>query len=187
MKAVPVKIKPHLIPFLFNELEGDSSATTEDKKVKLVRITKRSTMGMILIILQERVTPDYDLEKITGHEIFLTVEKNIKGNKATLFRKVNNTVFELMLHPDDVDFFNEFLEDLFRITLVSYVQGYAAKPNDNQVRYAVYKYMELHELFQYEVDPESLRRMYYTALKKKHLLQRIQRPVNNYNGKQFTA
>jgi len=183
LNPIPVKIKPHLIPFLFNEMEGDSTATTEDKKVKLVRITKRSTMGFILMILQERITPDYDLEKITGHTLFLSVEKNVHGNKATLFRKVNNTNFELMLHPDDVDFFNEFLEDLFRITLVSYIQGYAAKPNDNQVRFAIFKYMELHELFQYEVDPESLRRMYYTSLKKKHILQRIQRPVNNYNIK----
>lgn len=185
MKTIPVTIKPHLIPFLFNELEGDSDAAIPERKVKLVHITRRSTMGVILLILQERITPDYDLEKITGHSIFLSVEKNLSGNKATLFRRVKNRDTLLELLPEDVAFFNEFLENIFRNTMVSFVNGFKSRDDEHQVREAIHRFMLKHNLYETNIDPESLRAEYYRAQKKKGSLQRFQ--FRNKNWQRFNV
>lgn len=180
MNPIPVTIRPHLIPFLFNEMEGEQSATTEVKKAKLIKITKSSSLGLLLIILQERITPDYDLEKITGHTLFLSVEKNNKGNKATLFRKVNHTGYEIQLLPADVVFFNEFLENIYRTSLIAYISGYSSSGGEKQVRQAIHQFMLKHDLYDYNIDPESMRREYYRAQKKNMILHRFQfRNSNN--------
>lgn len=161
-------------------MEGEHSATTENRKVKLIKITKNSNIGLLLIILQERITPDYNLEKITGHTLFLTVEKNISGNKATLFRRVNSTNYELELIEEDVYFFNEFLENIFRTSLVSFINGFARSQGEKKVREAIHQFMVKHDLYEYSIDPETLRQEYYRSQKKNMTLHRFQfRGANN--------
>lgn len=169
----PVTIWPHLIPFIFNEMEGDMSASTPSKKVKLIKLSKSSNLGLFLMILLERSNPDIDTSRITGHSIFLSIEKRkgLQAHKATLFSKCRNNNQVIELDPDDCHIFNNYLEYLLRMCLISYINGYTDSPlTDNIVREAIRRFMVRHELFEYDIDPEALRVAYYNNVKKSALL-----------------
>lgn len=169
----PAEIWPHLIPFLFNEMEGDVSASTPSKKVKLIRLSKSSNLGLFLLILLERSNPDIDSSKTTGHSLFLSIEKRkgLQAHKATLFRKYRNKNYVLEITAEDNHILNNYLEYQMRMCLVSYINGYTDSPlTDNIVRYAIRRFMVRHELFEYDIDPEGLRVIYYNNCKKSALL-----------------
>ena len=64
---------------------------------------------------------------------------------------------------------------MFRLSAVEYIKGYVRGSSSlNAVNTAINEFMKLHNLYDTELDPESLRRMYYNALKKNHSLSRLQ-------------
>lgn len=179
-KLVSVYIRPHLISFLFNELEGEKEGFYEFKKSKLIRVTKMSVLGQFIHLFKTRATKKVS-SKISGYHIFLSIDINdSENNEGTVHEKVNQSTIQLELLPGDVKLLNDHLESLFRISFVEFVKGYVKHRNSTKyVNDAVHEYMLLHNLYDTEIDPESLRKVYYNSKKKRRTLQRIQVPTSN--------
>lgn len=177
---VSVYIRPHLISFLFNELEGEKEGFYEFKKSKLIRVTKMSVLGQFIHLFKTRATERVS-SKISGYHIFLSIDINdSKNNEGTVYEKINQNNIHLELLATDVKLLNDHLESLFRISLVEFVHGYIKHRSGTKfVNDAIHEFMLLHCLYDTEIDPESLRRAYYNSKKKSKCLQRIQVPTSN--------
>lgn len=177
-----VYIRPHLVSFLFQELEGDTKAEYATKKIKIAKVTKRSALGQLLHIFKSRAVSVKASNKVTSYNIFLSLDTdNAAENKATINQQINFTHTQLELRPEDVKFINDYLEGLFRLSFVAYVKGYA-KSNDSpakEISSAIHQFMMDHNLYDTETDPEALRRLYYREVKKNHLLHRFQIPISS--------
>ena len=177
---VSVYIRPHLISFLFNELEGEKEGFYEFKKSKLIRVTKMSVLGQFIHLFKTRAT-DKVSSKISGYHIFLSIDKNdSKNNEGTVYEKINQNNIHLELLPGDVKLLNDHLESLFRISLAKFIEGYIKNRSGTKfVNDAIHEFMLEHNLYDTEIDPESLRGFYYRSKKKDNSLQRIQVPTSN--------
>lgn len=177
---VSVYIRPHLISFLFNELEGEKEGFYEFKKSKLIRVTKMSVLGQFIHLFKTRAT-DKVSSKISGYHIFLSIDLNDHNkSEGTVYEKINQNNIHLELLPGDVKLLNDHLESLFRISLVEYIEGYIKHRSGQKfVNDGIHEFMLLHNLYDTEIDPESLRRFYYNSKKKDSSLQRIQVPTSN--------
>jgi len=185
---IAVNIRPHLVSFLFKELEGETKAEYKSKKVKLARVTKRSSLGQLLYIFKARAYNEAASKKVTNYNIFLSVDaEDPKQNQATINQRINITHSQLFLLDEDVKFINNYLEGLFRLSLVNFVKGYvkhdtsSEKNNKRMYSYistAIHEFMLDHNLYDTETDPEALRRLYYREVKKNHLLHRFQIPIS---------
>lgn len=172
-KIINVTVRPHLVSFLFQELEGETQAVYGNKKVKLAKISKASLLGQMIMIFKTRATP-IEKKTLKSFGVFLTLENGTE-RKGLFHEKSYKDYNVLELRSEDVLFINNFLESIFRISLVEFIKGYVKKNNERAyVNRAIEQFMIDHFLYDTEIDPESLKRMYYRSLKKKHSLSRIQ-------------
>lgn len=160
----PAVIWPHLIPFLFNEMEGDMSASTPTKRVKLIKLSKSSNLGLFILLLLQRSNPEKEIAPNTSHSFFISIEKNkgLQAHKATIFSRHRSNTSALELTEEDNHSLNNYLEYQMRTCLINYINGYVdSSMTDNIVREAIRRFMVRHELFDFDIDPETFRVMYY--------------------------
>lgn len=176
MELVHVKIRPHLISFLYQELKGDNEAIYNNKKVKLCRICKSSLIGQMIINFKKEVS-DINTEKINSFSLFLSIETS--ENKGVFHEKAGSKHKVLVLPKIHNDFINHTLESIFRISLIAFVNGYTSNSEAyDLVKSAIHQFMLIHNLYDTELDPETLRSYYYDS-KKKGLLNRLQNQLSN--------
>lgn len=187
-------IRPHLIPFLYEELQGDTKAAYANKKVKIVRVTKKSPLGQLLHIFKSRATSKDYAEKIEKFNIFISLDENSnEASKVSVtegyhVKRVHNQNKDLTLLKEDIKCINDMLESIFRISLLQYLKGYIKENTDsNKVKQGIHLFMLEYNLYEYPIDPENLRDFYYynTKEEKDYLLNRLKTPVSakstNYN------
>ena len=178
-KPVCVKIRPHLVSFLFEELQGETQAVYGEKKVKLACISRSSYIGQMIETFTKIAPETNKSPRISSYSVFLTITDN-KENVGLFHTKHNKTHKALELPEHYVFLINEFLENIFRISLVEFVKGYAdGSKLHRAVEAAVNKFMLDHDLYATELDPASLKALYYKTIKKKHSLVRLQNQIGN--------
>lgn len=175
-KAKPAYIRPHLVPFLFNEFEG-VERLSEDKRVKVVEITNRSSLGKWLI----KALKNENADKISSYHIFLSLD--VRPGRiqklGNFYTKSKNKTQLLHLSESDNDLLNELLEDIFRITLYYFVVAYRLdRENEITIIQAIREYMEMYELYEYGFDETGVRQLYYRTIKSGKL-KRIQYQAAN--------
>lgn len=191
-ELVNVYIRPHLIPFLFQELEGDKEAVYEQKKVKLAKATNGSVLGQLIHVFKHRADKIKPSVKIKGFSVFISFDsENETETKATISERTWNQYHHLQLQEEDVKLLNDLLESIFRLSFIQFVKGYIKNTDSvDFVNKAIHEFMLAHHLYEVDVDPESLRRFYYynvDPVKKNHLLRRIQVPIGNQSKYFATA
>lgn len=176
-QLIVVNIRPHLISFLFQELHGQIQADVEGKKVKLAKVSRSSLLGQMIETFEASAVPHK--KRTNSYSIFLRITED--GIKEGAFHaKTDQSYKVLELLPEHVTIINDLLESMFRLSAVEYIKGYVKGSTSlNAVNTAINEFMKLHKLYDTELDPESLRRMYYNALKKKHSLTRLQNQTSN--------
>jgi len=185
-ELVHLNIRPHLVSFLFNELEGETQATYENKKVKLARISRSSILGKMLETFKS-FSQEKPKARIGSYSVFLTITE-CGEKKGLMHEKQNNNHKILELRQDHVFLFNEFLENIFRISIVEFIKGYAKNSTSKKfIDEAIDLYMQDHNLYLTEIDPVSIKRFYYNTLKKKHSLTRLQNQIGNRSIHYYSA
>lgn len=180
-ELINVCIRPHLIPFLFQELEGDIKAVYKNKTIKLAHVTNASILGRLIHVFRDRAKVVKNKNKINGFSVFLSINTgNPEETKASINSRTWLEHSQIQFLPEDVKLLNDHLDFVFRVSLVQFIKGYdKGSPSDEKISKAIHEFMLLHNLYDTELDPESLRRHYYNSLKKKHLLRRLQVPISN--------
>ena len=74
---------------------------------------------------------------------------------------------------------NDFLEDLFRMSFISYMNGCVENNGEAVVRSAIDKFIAKYDLLEFDFCNESLRRLYYREKKNAKILERFQTKKSN--------
>lgn len=173
------KLRDHLVPFLFETMEG-SSASYEGQKVKMIRLLPASSLASYLY---SAIEYDYKKGNKTEDRFFLYLsitKKNSFQFSGTIYIENKGVKNELILSSDKIRSINNLFEDIFRVSIVSYIDGCNA--GGLEISKSCEKFIEKYNLDEYDFSANQIRKMYYEA-KKKALLRRFQnRSVNNIIG-----
>jgi len=172
--TVPVKIQRHLVPFFFQEFEGIESVYL-NKKVKAAKITTNKPIGKIIRLLMEKPEGSGPI-KVDKFWMFLSIQdrersKDFFGN---MYKCVNGSNSFLKLPEAGTRLLNEYLEDIFRTSLVSYIEGHMADNSKAEVRRGIDLFLVKYDLYEEGFGIESLRRYYYRVMEEGHFLKRLQ-------------
>ena len=182
-ELVNVDIRPHLITFLHQEFKGESRAFYNQKQVKLAKVKKSSVLGGLLTTFKERATQK-QVTNINSYTIFFSIDEDNNTNNTAVFHEKTNTKqgynYEvLQLLESDVLLINNYLESLYNVALTSFMNGYTKnRTEEENISKGVHEFMLHHNLYDTELDPESLRRAHYRMQNYNNLLSKIQNQVS---------
>lgn len=174
-----VKLRDHLVPFLFETMEG-ATASYEGQKVKMIHLRPASSLANYLYnVIGHEVKKNCKVDDVFF--LYLSIsKKNTFQYSGTIYIENKGIKSELSLCLDKIRSINNLFEDIFRISIVSFVEGCVY--GGMEITKACEKFIEKYNLEEYEFSEGQIRKMYYVA-KKKVLLRRFQdRSVNNVIG-----
>lgn len=174
--VLPIKIRPHLIPFFYKEFDG-IEAKYLNKKVKACKISLENSLGFLIRL---SVTRAHLPEKATKLNLYISLndQEGRKQYTAKMYKYVSGKYSFLSVPTAAQKKINDHLEDYFRIAFIYYVDG-AIKFNHSKVDQAINDFMIEYELDNYGYNLEMLRRYRSRALKKNHKLSRLQVKTSN--------
>lgn len=173
MSIVPLVIRPHLVPFFFKESDG-KEASYGNKKVKSVLFSgTASTVGRIIRLLMVKSGTPLN---VCHFNLFLTVADGASSNRYKgefyKFEKGYNSFLKL---PEEANNdINDLLEDMFRMSFVSYMNGYVESNGEASVVAAIDKFIDKYDLLEFGFSTDTLRRLYYRERKQNQLAHRFQ-------------
>ncbi len=173
MSIVPIVIREHLVPFFFKENEGTEQAYG-NKRVKAVLFSPNvSSIGKVLRMLMVKAERPL---KITNFNLFLTIADSANGKKYSgqFYKQENGRNSFLMLPPEANDDINDLLEDIFRMSFISYMNGCIENNGTAIVTLAIDKFIEKYDLLEFGFSNDTLRRLYYREKKNAKICARFQ-------------
>ena len=171
----PVVIRPHLVPFLVQELQG-SAASYMNITAFSIPICGFSSLGKLLYNQASSLQKD---GKFVRFIFYLKVDKNkIDSYSGTIYISVNKEKELLKLEPKQTEEINNLLEDIFRISFGYYVKG-CMEFGKTDLTKAILRFMENYNLENVGFSIEGLRRLHYRQVDKNQLLVRLQKQSSN--------
>ena len=181
---VPIIIRSHLVPFFFKECEGKEQAYS-NKRVKAVLFSPMvSTVGRIIRLLMVKSGRPLQIENFN---LFLTVadEGDKKRYYGQFYKYESGRNSYLMLPKEANEDINDLLEDIFRMSFVSYMNGCIDNNEEAVVVFAIDKWIDKYDLLEFGFSNDTLRQLYYREKKNGKMLARFQKKksssVLNYN------
>ncbi|WP_116787639.1 hypothetical protein [Flavobacterium psychrotrophum] len=180
MSYIPINIRPHLVPFLYQEFEG-REAVYLGKKVSSIKIGADSSLGRSMRLYT--VKADFP-KRSEYYNIYLTLEELPDGKKkyeGNYFRMESGKKSFLQFTPEATTEINNLLEDIFRISFVYFVDGYTKHP-DASVKSAIDYFIDKYDLLEFGFSNESMRQLYYRekGTKLDRLKEQSANRVTNY-------
>ena len=173
---IPVNLRPHLVPFLYQEFQG-VEANYLNTKVKAAKVSTRTTIGKIIRLLADKCEKPLKAEK---YNVFLSVRNNEDNIFFGSVYKYNSGTYSFLRLPEQgVKLLNDHLEDVFKITLVAFVLGYSTRKKKGDLSEAINIFLDAFNLREFGYSEATLRRQYDRDLKSEGLLGRLQKPVSN--------
>ncbi|MFB9055047.1 hypothetical protein ACFFVB_18345 [Formosa undariae] len=180
---VPVNIRPHLIPFFYQEFEG-IEAQYLTKKVKAAKISTRSNLGKIIrLLLVKSDRP----ERIENFQAFLSIQNRERSSFFGHIYKAQNGKHTFLRMPESgAKLINDYLEDVFRMALTSFVIGYTASSSQTTlfekkrtVAEALTVFLDTYNLLEYGFSKQTLQKYYEREIKSNATCRRVQTAVSN--------
>lgn len=174
---IPVKLRPHLIPFFYKEFSPEIEAHYLNSRVKACKIVTNSSIGKLIRIALEKI--EYPLKPQKFYVYFSFPEKITDKYTAEIYQTVNGTNSFLQVPEKVASDINDIFEDLFRLTFINTVQV-AMRYNKNvKLDDVIIDFMTRYELEENGFRLDSMRRMYHREVEKKTLLNRFQSRSSN--------
>ena len=173
MSVVPVVIRSHLVAFFFKESEG-KEASYGNKKVKSVLFPSSvSTVGKIIRLLMIKANKPLNGDNFN---LYLTISDECNGKKylGQFYRNENGRNSFLMLPKEANDDINDLLEDLFRMSFISYINGCIENNGEAIIVSAIDKFIDKYDLLEFGFSNDTLRRLYYREKKSGKIIARFQ-------------
>lgn len=171
MPVVPIVIRPHLVPFFFKECDGKEENYGRHR-VKMVYFSPQfSSLGRVIRLLMVKAGCPLNVDNFN---LYMSINNEGKAKRYQgLFYKVESGRNSfLQLPPETTEDINDLMEDLFRMSFVSYINGCAEQKGE--VVAAINKFIEKYELLEFGFSNESLRRLYYRDKKNDKIASRFQ-------------
>ncbi|AXP79196.1 hypothetical protein CJ739_96 [Mariniflexile rhizosphaerae] len=173
---IPVNIRPHLVPFLYQEFEGIEENYL-DSRVKAAKISTRTVLGKIIRLLAEKSEKPL---KAKSYNVFLSVRnKESCDFFGSVYKYQSGSYSFLRLPEEGCRLLNDHLEDTFRLVLVSFVLGYVTKKEQGDVAEALNIFLDSFNLREFGYSEPTIRRMYDRELQSGAILKRLQKSISN--------
>ena len=172
---VPVNIRPHLVPFFYQEFVG-VEAQYLNRKVKAAKISTRSHFGKIIRLMLEKSGMPV---KGSKYNMFLSV-RDIESDDffGSLYSYQAGTYNFLRLPEKGCALLNDHLEDAFRISLTSFIIGFNANKRGD-IEEALNQFIDAYNLREFGFEVATLRRYYDRQIEGSFRLKRMQKSVSN--------
>ena len=173
-KLIPVTIRPQLVPFLFREFEGNK-ASYEYLMVKSVVFLPSSS---ITSYLYTQINYHRTIKKQDKFVFYLSINNKIpKQFKGEVYIDRSGTKELLMMEEQKVREFNNLLEDMFRVSMIFYID--ACLECDLNLTKSFEKFIDKYDLLEVGFDMSALRRLYYREKKTPKLFRFQSKSANN--------
>ena len=173
---VPVKLRPHLIPFFYKEFNADSDAHYLNTRVKASKILINSSIGKLIRIALEK--SDYPVKPQKFYIYFYFPEKIASKATAELYQTVNGTNCFLQVPDKLAQDINDIFEDLFRIQFINTIKIAKKYNPDIKIKNVIIDFIKEYSLDEFNFREKSLRRLYNNNVNKP-LLHRMQTTASN--------
>jgi hypothetical protein len=173
MQIVPILIRPHLVTFFFKESEGKEYAYGK-KRVKAVLLSPMvSSLGRMIRLLMVKSGKPLNIDYFN---LNLTISDNGNGKqyKGEFYKHENGRNSFLMLPKDTNDDINDLMEDMFRMSFISYMNGCIENNDEAVVTSAIDKFIDKYDLLEFGFSNDTLRRLYYREKKNCKIISRFQ-------------
>jgi hypothetical protein len=167
-EKIPLKIRPHLLSFLYEEMEG-KEANYEGTKALSVYFTPKSSLTNYL-------KNNYTCDRHSLLFLYIKIEKNGLQKTGQVYKKYKGVIEPLLVHQYVAEDFNALIEDLFRISLSFYAKGMIEK--GIEVKDALWQIIKKYDLLECGFDYETIRQLYYRS-SKRPFLKRLQVQTSN--------
>lgn len=176
---IPVKIRPHLVPFFYQEFLG-IEARYLNKKVKACKISMTSSIGKMFNLALEKVDYPEKPEKIEKYYLYLSISEGERKKANGKIYSCASGVRSFLRVPEKVaEDLNCVLEDQFRLSFV-YAISWALKYNQNIKKDRVIAdFMVEYSLDEFGFNLKSLVRMYDREIEKGARVSRMQNKFSN--------
>lgn len=162
---VPVTIKPHLIPFLYQHFKGET-ARVNNKRVKSFIIDMRTPFGKMIRFLAKKKPSKKRCD--TTYSIFFSLEEFPRGRQYFgqfyKFESGENSFLEL--DAEAIDFINAELEDSLVTSMMFFLLGWHHKDGEQGLSKGIQQFCVKYDLFEHGYDVAAVRRRFYRWLDK---------------------
>jgi hypothetical protein len=106
----------------------------------------------------------------------LTISDNGNGKeyKGEFYKHENGRNSFLMLPKDTNDDINDLMEDMFRMSFTSYMNGCIENNDEAVIVSAIDKFIDKYDLLEFGFSNDTLRRLYYREKKNCKIISRFQ-------------
>jgi len=172
-QIVPVTIRKHLVPFFFKESEGEEFNYGGKRGKSVLFSPMVSTVGRIIRLLMIKSGKPL---KIENYNLYLSISDTPAGKKyqGEFYKHESGRNSFLMLPEEANNDINDLLEDIFRMSFVSYMNGCVENNGEAVVVAAIDKFIDKYDLLEFEFSNDTLRRLYYREKKKSKIAARFQ-------------
>lgn len=173
---IPVNIRPHLVPFLYQEFEGIEENYL-NSKVKAAKINTHTVLGKMIRLLAEKSEKPL---KTKHYNVFLSVKNKESGHFFGCVYKYQSGSYSFLRLPEEGSkLINDHLEETFRLVLVSFVLGYSTKKTKGDVSEALNIFLDTFNLREYGFSLPTVRQMYEREVRSGTILKRLQKSISN--------
>ena len=132
-----------------------------------------STVGRIIRLLMVKSEKPVNID---NYNLCLTVSDNAGSKKYTgqFYKNEKGTNSFLMLPKEANEDINDFLEDMFRMSFISYMNGCVENNDEAVIRAAINKFIDKYDLLEFDFSNDTLRQLYYREKKNNKILARFQ-------------
>jgi hypothetical protein len=173
MSVVPILIRQHLIPFFFKESEGEEFLYGNKRGKSVLFSPMVSTVGRIIRLLMIKSGKPLNVDNFN---LYLSISDTSNGKQylGQFYKHENGRNSFLMLPKEANDDINDLLEDIFRMSFVSYMNGCIENNGEAVVTMAIDKFINKYDLLEFGFSNDTLRRFYYREKKNSKIIQRFQ-------------
>lgn len=131
-------------------------------------------------------------EKVDKFTLYLSVtDRSTSQFFGQFYKCTSGKNSFLSLPKEGADLINEYLENVFRSSMIYFIEGHIAENEDGQIRKAIDMFLVKYELYEHGFETESLRRYYYRIMENGYFLKKNQHDdaikFKKTERKKFTA
>lgn len=174
---VPVKLRPHLIPFFYKEFKAEVDAKYLNTRVKACKIDATSSLGKQIRISLEKCEFPVKPQKFY---IYLAVPERV-ADKATadIYKTVSGVNSFLKVPTKVASDINDIFEDIFRYSFVNTVATAVKYAPTLKLNTIILDFMQEYNLEEHGFRLNSMLRLYHREISKKNKLNRMQSRSSN--------
>lgn len=170
---VPITIRPHLVPYFFKESEG-KIFNYGNKKVKTALFSPEvSSIGKIIRMLMIKSGVPLNIN-FFNLNLVVADDGNSKAYSGQFYKHVSGRNSYLRLPEEANDDINDLLEDIFRMSFNSYMNGCIENNGEAVVVSAIDKWIDKYDLLEFGFSNDTFRQMYYREKKNGKIIARFQ-------------